>query len=80
MAHKCKISGKGNQQGHRVSHAKNRTKHTFKANLQPRRIFIAEENRYVKVKVSTRVLRTIDKIGLRGTLKKYGVSLKDITA
>ncbi|MCB0355163.1 MAG: 50S ribosomal protein L28 [Bdellovibrionales bacterium] len=78
MAHRCKISGKGCQFGHRVSHAKNRTKHTFKANLQSRRLFVPDENRYIKTRVSTRILKTIDKIGLRATLKKHGMTVKDL--
>ena len=78
MARKCKISGLSRQSGHRVSHAKNRTKHTFLANLQPRKLFIAEENKYVRVRISTRVMRTIDKIGLTKTLKKYNMTIKDL--
>lgn len=78
MAKKCQISGKTNQFGHRVSHAKNKTKHTFNPNLQVKRVFVAEENRYVRVRVSTRILRTIDKIGLAATLKKHKLTLKDL--
>ena len=62
MSCKCDISGKTAQNGHRVSHAKNRTNHTFKANIQIRNVFIPEEGRNVKLRVSTRILRTIDKI------------------
>lgn len=80
MAKKCQISGKSNQFGHRVSHANNKTKHTFRPNLQTKRIFVPEEGRYVRLNVSTRVLRTIDKIGLAATLKKNGISLKDLVA
>ena len=75
---KCQISGKTQQNGHRVSHAKNRTKHAFKPNLQARRIFIPEEERYVKVKISTRIMKTIDKIGLNATLKKFGMTISDL--
>ncbi|RMG40314.1 MAG: 50S ribosomal protein L28 [Candidatus Dadabacteria bacterium] len=77
---KCKLSGSSRQCGHRVSHAKNRRKHVFKANIQSRRIFVPSENKYVRVNVSTRVLRTLDKLGLEATLKKYNLTLKDITA
>lgn len=79
MARKCKISGVARQTGNRVSHAKNRRKHVFKANLQSRKVFIPEENRTVKIQVSTRVMRTIDKLGLHGALKKYGLKLADLT-
>ncbi|NBW40204.1 50S ribosomal protein L28 [bacterium] len=85
MARRCDISGKQGQFGHRVSHAKNRTKHLFKPNLQSRKLFIPdasapEGGKYVKVKVSTRVMRTIDKLGVRGALKKYGINVQDILA
>lgn len=80
MAHRCDISGQGNQVGNRVSHAKNRRKHVFRANLQARRVYVPGESRFVKIKVSTRVIRTIDKLGLLGALKKHGLSLKDVTA
>ncbi|MGI6681006.1 MAG: 50S ribosomal protein L28 [Bdellovibrionota bacterium] len=78
MSRKCRISGKTAQRGNRVSHAKNRTKHIFKANIQIRNIFIPEQGRHVKLRVSTRVLRTIDKLGLTATLKKYNLTLNDL--
>ena len=78
MGRKCQISGIARQTGNRVSHAKNRTMHVFKANIQSKRIFIPEENKWVKLNLSTRVIRTIDKLGIHGTLRKYNLSLKDI--
>lgn len=80
MGKKCQISGKAGQFGHRVSHANNKSKHLFRPNLQTKRIFVPEEGRYVRVSVSTRVLRTIDKIGLVATLKKHNLSLKDLVS
>ncbi|RIL12543.1 MAG: 50S ribosomal protein L28 [Proteobacteria bacterium] len=80
MARKCEISGKARLVGHRVSHANNKTKHVFQSNLQTKRIFVAEKNKWVRVRVSTRLIRTIDKLGLKGTLKKYNLSLQDIAA
>lgn len=78
MANRCKISGVSRQNGHRVSHANNKTKHAFKANIQSRSLFIAEENRTVRVKLSTRMIRTIDKIGLGAALKKFNLSVADL--
>ncbi|MDC0357652.1 50S ribosomal protein L28 [Oligoflexia bacterium] len=78
MAHRCKISGVSRQTGNRVSHAKNRTRHVFKANIQSRRIFIPSEKRHIKLKLSTRMMRTIDKLGFENTLKKYNLTLKDL--
>ena len=78
MARRCQISGVSRQCGHRVSHAKNRRKHVFKANLQTKRLYVPEEKRYITLQLSTRMIRTIDKLGLQGTLKKYNVSLRDL--
>lgn len=78
MSRRCVISGKQSQFGHRVSHAKNRTKHRFKPNLQNRKVFIPELGRSVKLYISTRVSRTIDKLGIEETLKKYDLTVNDI--
>ena len=78
MSHKCAISGVSQQNGNRVSHANNKTHHVFKANLQTKRVFIPSEKRYVRVKLSTRMIRTIDKLGIEATLKKYNVALADL--
>lgn len=80
MAKRCQVSGKGRQCGHRVSHAKNRTKHVFKANIQRKRFYIPEEDRWVRLNVSTRMIRTIDKLGVVQALKKYGLRVDDLAA
>ncbi len=79
MARRCVISGTTHQNGHRVSHANNKTHHKFESNLQSKRLFIPELGKYVRVRVSTRMLRTIDKIGFMGALKKHDLSLADVT-
>ena len=78
MSQRCMISGKTVQKGNRVSHAKNRTKHDFKPNLQTKKIFVGELGRTIKLKLSTRIIRTIDKIGFTETLRKHKVTLKDL--
>ncbi len=78
MSHKCVISGVSRQNGNRVSHANNKTHHVFKANLQTKRVFIPSQKRWVRVKLSTRMIRTIDKLGVEETLRKYNVSLADL--
>lgn len=78
MAHKCKISGASRQHGHRVSHANNKTKHVFMANLQVKKLFVPEKKRSIRIKVSTRMIRTIDKLGLNAALKKHGLTLEQI--
>lgn len=79
MSKVCEISGHKRQVGHRVSHANNKRKHVFEPNLVTKKLFVSELGKTVRVRISTRVLRTIDKIGLSATLKKYGKTLKDLT-
>jgi large subunit ribosomal protein L28 len=79
MARRCDISGVTHQNGNRVSHANNKTHHKFESNLQSKRLFVPELGKTVRVRVSTRILRTIDKLGFSGALKKYGLSLADVT-
>jgi large subunit ribosomal protein L28 len=78
MARKCQLSGISRQCGNRVSHAKNRTKHVFKANIQRKKFFHPESGQYVTLKVSTRMMRTIDKIGLDSALKDNGLTIADV--
>ncbi len=79
MARRCDISGVTHQNGNRVSHANNKTHHKFESNLQSKKLFVPELGKTVRVRVSTRILRTIDKLGFSGALKKYGLSLADVT-
>lgn len=80
MARKCSISGKKPLVGNRVSHAKNRTKMVQRPNLQSKRIYVPEEDRWVRVRLSSRALRTVTKKGLLNYLKAEGLSLRDVTA
>jgi large subunit ribosomal protein L28 len=79
MARRCDISGTTHQNGNRVSHANNKTHHKFESNLQTKRLFVPELGRTLRVRVSTRVLRTIDKLGFTATLKKYNLSIADVS-
>ena len=63
MARKCELSGKGPIAGSSISHAHNKTKRRFLPNLQKKRIWVQELNRFVTVKLSTSALRTINKNG-----------------
>lgn len=78
MGHKCQISKVGRLNGHRVSHAKNRTKHVFMANIQSKSIYIPQLKKAVRVKISTRMLRTIDRLGVEAALLKHGLTVKDL--
>lgn len=70
MARVCDITGKRVQVGNNVSHANNKTKRKFYPNLQKKRFYLPEEDRWITLKVSTSALRTINKNGLNAVLKK----------
>ena len=78
MSRKCQISGKGAQRGNTVSHANNKRRKTWNANLQNKRVFDSESGTWVRLRVSSRTLRTISKKGLAATLRDNGLSLKDL--
>ncbi len=63
MSKVCQLTGKRPLTGNNVSHAKNRSKMRQLPNLKTKRIWIEEENRFVKIKVSVRGLRTLKKKG-----------------
>jgi len=71
MARKCDITGKMMMVGNKVSHSNKKSKRRFYPNLQKKRFFIPEENRWITLNISTSVLRTINKSGITAVLKKY---------
>ena len=73
MSRVCEITGKKGQTGNRVSHANNKSKHTFQPNLQKKKLFVPELNKYVKVRLSTHGLKIVDKIGAYRALKDAGL-------
>jgi large subunit ribosomal protein L28 len=72
MARTCDITGKRMMVGNTVSHSHKKTRRRFYPNLQTKKFFIPEENRWVTLKVTTSILRTINKLGISAVLKKYG--------
>lgn len=70
MSKVCQITGKRPMVGNNVSHANNKLKRRFNPNLQKKRFYLAEEDRWVTLKVSTSAIRTINKIGLSAAMKK----------
>jgi large subunit ribosomal protein L28 len=68
MARVCQVTGKGPMVGNNVSHANNKTKRRFLPNLQSRRFWVESENRWVRLRVSTNAIRTIDKLGIDAVL------------
>jgi large subunit ribosomal protein L28 len=64
MSKVCQVTGKRPVTGNNVSHAKNRTKRRFLPNLQSHRFWVESENRFVKLRVSTKGMRVVDKKGI----------------
>ena len=64
MSRVCQVTGKKPMAGNNVSHAKNRTKRRFLPNLHERRFWVESEKRWVKLRVSAKGLRIIDKLGI----------------
>jgi large subunit ribosomal protein L28 len=69
MARVCQVTGKKPIVGNSVSHSNIKTKRRFLPNLQTKRFFFAEEDRWVTLKVSAEAIRTINKNGLSAVLK-----------
>jgi large subunit ribosomal protein L28 len=78
MSQKCMITGKKPLVGNNVSHANNKLKRRQNPNLQWKRIFVPELGRSVRIRITTRALRTINKKGLLPFLKDNGLTIKDL--
>jgi large subunit ribosomal protein L28 len=70
MARVCQITGKVPVGGHKVSHSNVKTKRRFLPNLQTKRFFFAEEDKWITLKLSTEGIRTINKRGLSVVVKE----------
>ena len=79
MARRCSLTGKRRNVGMNVSHSHIRTKKVQLPNIQSKRIWHEEQNRWVRLLLSTRALRTISKKGLTAFLRDSGLTLKDVT-
>ena len=87
MSRVCQVTGKKSMKGNLVSHANNKTKRTFLPNLHYRRFWVESENRWIRLRVSTNALRTIDKNGIdailadlraEGKIAKAGKAVKAV--
>ena len=68
MSRVCQVTGKRPMAGNNVSHAKNRTRRRFLPNLQSHRFWVESDKRFVKLRVSTKGMRIIDKRGIDAVL------------
>ena len=70
MARVCQVTGKKPITGNKVSHSNIKTKRRFLPNLQTKRYFLAEEDKWITLKVSSEAIRTINKNGLFQVVKE----------
>lgn len=78
MSRVCMVTGKRPVSGNNVSHAKNRTRRRFTPNLHSHRFWVESENRFVKLRLSSKGMRVIDKRGIDVVLadiRKSGVKI-----
>lgn len=68
MSRVCQVTGKGPMSGNHVSHANNKSRRRFLPNLHRHRFWVESEQRWVKLRVSTKGLRSIDKQGIDAVL------------
>lgn len=68
MSKVCQVTGKRPITGNNVSHANNKTKRRFLPNLHSRRFWVEDENRWVRLRVSAKGVRIIDKLGINQVL------------
>jgi len=70
MARVCQVTGKMPIGGNKVSHSNIKTKRRFLPNLQKKRYYLVEEDKWITLKVSTEAIRTINKKGLYTVVKE----------
>jgi large subunit ribosomal protein L28 len=75
MSRKCELTGKKANNAFAVSHSHRRTKRLQHANLQTKRVWWAEGKRWVKLQLSTRAIKTLEKKGLQAMAKEAGINL-----
>jgi len=68
MSKVCQVTGKRPQSGNNVSHAHNKTRRRFLPNLQRKRFWVESEKRFVRLRISIKGLRIIDKHGIEKVL------------
>jgi len=72
MSKVCQITGKKYNKANSVSHSNKKTSYRQQVNLQWKKFYIPEEKRWVRLRVSTKAIKTITKYGIYSALKRYG--------
>lgn len=70
MARACMITGKSTARGNHVAHCNKKVKREFKCNVHWKRFWVESENRFIRLRVSSKGMRIIDKLGLDVVLAK----------
>lgn len=70
MSKVCELTGKKAIVGHKVSHSNVKTKRKFRPNLKVKKFFLAAENKWISLKISTSALRTVNKKGIEAVVKE----------
>ncbi len=78
MSRVCQVTGKRPMTGNNVSHAQNKNKRRFMPNLRFHRFWVDSENRYVRLRVSSKGMKIIDKKGIDEVLKDVRASGRKI--
>ena len=78
MAKRCQLTGKRPMSGNRVSHSHKKTRRRQLPNIQTKRLYIPELDRWVRVKLSARALRTVTSKGFLEFLKDEGLTLREV--
>jgi large subunit ribosomal protein L28 len=76
MAKCCELTGKQANNAYAVSHSHRRTKKVQEANLQVKRVWWATGKRWVKLRLSTKALKTLERKGLDAMAKEAGIDLR----
>lgn len=71
MSRICDLTGKAAMNGYNVSNSNRKTKRKFYPNLQTKRFYIPEEDRWITLKVSTSAIKTINKIGITAAIDRF---------
>jgi large subunit ribosomal protein L28 len=75
MSRICQLTGKKANNAFAISHSHRRTKKLQEANLQTKRIWWPQGNRWVKLRISTKAIKTLEKKGLQAMAKEAGIDL-----
>lgn len=75
MSRRCELTGKRANNAFAISHSHRRTKKLQQVNLQSKRVWWQEGNRWVRLRLSTKAIKTLEKKGLHAMAKEAGINL-----